>query len=71
MHVRTLFTSDKIEPGDGKEESGVKPIEEADDEDGLQNCNITSFMKPKVPTWIKEGLLEHIIEFVALKIRYV
>ena len=43
---------------------GVEPVEDADDDDGLRNGNIVSFMKPKVPTWTKEGLLEHIVEFV-------
>ena len=43
---------------------GVEPVEDADDNDGLRNGNIVSFMNPKVPTWTKEGLLEHIVEFV-------
>ena len=46
---------------------GVEPIKEADNEDSLQNGNIMSFMKPKVTTWNKEGLLEHIVEFVVTK----
>jgi len=45
---------------------GVEPAQEPATE-GRQNAQITSFMQAKPSKWMKEGLLEHIIELVVVE----